>query len=389
MRAAQSLRSGAIIGVAAAAAVVAGLTVPAQALPAGAVPTGAVPAEANGQLWAVSCPAASGCMAVGGTFELAAGNALARSWNGRRWAALPVGRRFRLRAISCRYERQCTAVGETTKQVALVLRWNGKKWLVQHTPSTATGKFTYSFFSGVSCPAATACFAVGTANRANLAERWNGKSWSIRSLPSPASSIGDGMFSVSCKTAANCMAVGAIIMGADSHQPVAEQWNGSVWTMQPTPAVPDTSALVSVSCPTATACVSVGNAPVDEGPPLPLAEAWDGISWMLLPMAPHPDKYAALTGVNCTSARFCLAVGSACTSFSACVPSSRTGFRALALRWNGRKWTTLRTPAPVGTDLESVSCSSWRACTAVGRTAAALVAERWNGKTWTRQPVPG
>lgn len=389
MRATRLRRSAAIIGavLAAAAAAVAGLALPAMAAPAQAHPAQAVAAGPT-QLWSVSCPVRSGCVAVGGTFEVFEGRAIVRSWNGKHWAALRVGRSFRLIGISCRSSRQCTAVGETTSQRALVLRWNGRKWLIQHTPSTGGGKFSYSALSGISCPSATACFAVGVADRTNLAERWNGNSWSIQSLPSPSSSIDEGMSSVSCPSTATCMAVGGIIDGQDDHQPIAEQWNGKAWTFLPTPEVPDTSGLGSVSCPRARACVAVGNAPIDEGPPLPLAESWDGTSWKVLPAPPHPDAYAQLNSVTCTSARFCIAVGSACSDSHACVPSGKSGFRALALRWNGRKWTTLRTPRPAGKDLESVSCSSWRACTAVGRTASALLAERWNGRTWTAQSVP-
>jgi len=231
--------------------------------------------------------------------------------------------------------------------------------------------------------------AVGIVNRGSLSERWNGSSWSIEPVPLAPTGGPSGLFGVTCRSAEDCTAVGAYIVGDDDHQPLVEHWNGTAWAPTPTPAADELSQLVSVSCPSVTSCIAVGSSPVDEGPPLPLAEAWNGTSWTIQPAAPHPDAYAQFNSVSCTSARSCIAVGLACTSLNACTPLGQQGFRALAERWNGTKWTVLTMPSPASTDLESVSCTSWRACSAVGRGRSALVAERWNGTKWTRESIPG
>jgi hypothetical protein len=355
-----------------------------------AIPAHALAASASDHLWGVSCPSAWDCVAVGGTGRYTSeGSPLARAWNGRRWVAEPAGRHGLLLAVSCRYRRACTAVGVTNSGYVLALRWNGKKWSAQHTPGTGGGRDTYGYMRSVACPSATACMAVGTVNGGNLAERWNGKRWSIVPVPVPAGTIPEGVDTVSCRSASNCMAFAEYDTAGDFHELLAEHWNGTAWTFQPTPAVPETSDLTSASCPSATACLAVGLAPQGEGPPLPLAMAWNGTNWRILPTAPHPDAYAQFSGVSCASARSCIAVGLACTSLDTCTVQGSRGIRALAERWNGASWTILRTPEPADAELDSVSCTSVRACTAVGHGKSGLLAERWDGKKWKRQGIPG
>jgi hypothetical protein len=90
---------------------------------------------------------------------------------------------------------------------------------------------------------------------------------------------------------------------------------------------------------------------------------------------PPGSAGSGLTGVACTSASFCVAVG-----------GSPAGVRTLAERWNGRSWAIQRTPNPSqGGGLAAVSCTSTVACTAVADLGAA---ERWNGTKWTIQPTP-
>jgi hypothetical protein len=95
-----------------------------------------------------------------------------------------------------------------------------------------------------------------------------------------------------------------------------------------------------------------------------------------------------LSGVSCTSARACIAVGSS--------GNSATGTQlTLAERWNGTTWTVQSTPNPDGTNfnLAGVACTSSDACTAVGsytnaQGSSATLVERWNGRSWTIQSAP-
>ncbi len=54
--------------------------------------------------------------------------------------------------------------------------------------------------------------------------------------------------------------------------PLAEQWDGTVWTIQ---SVPGTGRLAGVSCTSATAGTAVGG---------DVAERWNGTTWTIQPI---------------------------------------------------------------------------------------------------------
>lgn len=356
-----------------------------------ASPARAARAPASYHVFSVSCPAASNCTAVGGTSAYpGTSTPLAWIWRNGKWTVAKAGRRSVLLAVSCRYRTQCTAVGETKTQRALALRWNGTSWTGQPTPSTGSGAAADSRLSGITCPAAKICIAVGVAGGDSLGERWNGIQWSIHGVGVPGT--GSALSGVGCPTDpilnSLCMAVGSYLTDQDTDQPLDEDWNAFAWVFEPTPAAPDGSSLAATSCLLWYACWAVGSSPTGSGPPVPLAEAWNGKFWRILPTPPHPDAYARFNGLSCSPAQSCIAVGMACRSAGACSAHARTGFSALAERWNGTTWTILRLSQP-DVDLDSVSCTSRQACTAVGDGPSGPVAERWNGRTWRRQDLPG
>ena len=85
-----------------------------------------------------------------------------------------------------------------------------------------------------------------------------------------------------------------------------------------------------------------------------------------------------LASVSCSSASWCMAVG----SWS---PSQQGPSRTLAEAWNGTSWQLLITPDPAGTaasSLTSVSCTSAARCMAVGDHGTGTFAETWNGTSW-------
>jgi hypothetical protein len=120
---------------------------------------------------------------------------------------------------------------------------------------------------------------------------------------------------------------------------LAENWNGTTWTLQstPTPSGATSSGLSGVSCTSASACTSVGWYGVSPGAYETLAETWNGTTWAI---QSTPNRTAAtssyLFGVSCTSASACTATGYDLS------PS----YKALAERWNGTTWTLQSTPNP-------------------------------------------
>jgi hypothetical protein len=137
-------------------------------------------------------------------------------------------------------------------------------WKVQATPNPAG--VLGSQLTGVSCPSAKACFAVGassTGDQGNqpLAEHWNGTVWAIQHAVKPKTSEDTDHEAISCPTVSNCTAVGFYTNTSGSNLALAEHWNGSAWSVQRIPAgATEGSALIGVSCPSAADCTAaLGN----------------------------------------------------------------------------------------------------------------------------------
>jgi hypothetical protein len=322
-------------------------------------------------LTGVSCPSATACTAVGG-YALRSGaiTMLAEHWTGATWVVEstpnPPGSKWsELVAVSCSSARACAAVGQDSKGT-LAERWNGTKWAIQPTPNPAGTKG--SELVAVSCSSAKACTAVGDYGKgaagSTLAERWNGTKWVIQATPNPVTGTdGSILAGVSCSSARACTAVGEGNVTDSKSDTLAEHWNGTKWVIQPTPKHPsgNESELTGVSCRSATTCIATGNSGnVDTE--VTLAERWNGRKWAVQPTSnPSGSKGSELAGVSCPSATACTAAGDY---------YNRSGTDVtLAERWNGRKWALQSTPNPSdagASPLTGVSCSSATACTAVG-----------------------
>jgi hypothetical protein len=301
---------------------------------------------------------------------------------------IPTGELF---GVSCTSGTACTAVGFTSNSAGtdlpLAERWNGTAWSAQSIPSPSGA--IYSFLSGVSCPSATACTAVGyygnsTGTELPLAESWNGTAWALQSATTPSGATFTALMDVSCASSSSCTAVGNSGSKNGAEQTLAEAWNGTAWSVQTTatPSGASQSLLSSVSCVNATSCTAVGSYFNKSGTEFTLAEVRSGSTWSVS-STPNPTGavFPELSGVSCTLNTACTAVGS---YFNGNTQLS------LAERWNGTSWTIQTTPNPAGaslTNLDSVSCISATSCTAVG-TSKATLAEAWNGTNWSIQSTP-
>jgi hypothetical protein len=263
--------------------------------------------------------------------------------------------------------------------------------------------------TGVSCPSATSCVAVGwflgripgTSAYQNftLAETWNGSTWTIVPSPSPKLPGGGAQLnSVSCTSSTSCMAVGETQVfhvpgGYLVPHPFAESWNGSTWSQVATPALANSGAsLNGVSCTSPSSCMAVGNEGTPKNPTLfTLAESWNGTAWRFLTTPPPlTPGGTALSTVSCASPSTCMAAGY--YGFSNGFGTSLT----LSEQWNGTAWQRRDTPTPGNSGvLAGVSCTSATSCKAVGSHAVATgnpgnatLAEQWGGKHWKAQPTP-
>ncbi|MGD0256048.1 MAG: hypothetical protein ABSB99_10990 [Acidimicrobiales bacterium] len=247
-----------------------------------------------------------------------------------------------------------------------------------HSATPRSASKQVAALTGISCSSAATCTAVGDyyaeppLRYGSLVLRWNGTAWHRQRAPV----IGGPSLTtvaVSCPTVRRCVAVG---------ESAAMVWNGTRWRTQPG-VTGD-----SVSCPSGGFCVAVG--PSAHGL---ISEIWRDSRWtgypMSVPTAPMPLQSTTLTGVSCTSVRFCMAVGDYTYPLEA-QPSSSYRDLALAEVWNGDGWRLVPPidPAPLA-PLKAVSCRSPQFCVAVGTQGEqSTLVERWTGTDWQVQASP-
>jgi hypothetical protein len=385
------------------------LTIAAAGLIAVTTTLGAGPAKAPppaNQLYGVSCPSANDCVAVGinenAEVTVKGGGALIQTWNGKTWTSVapkaPKGALSTdLLGVSCATAKSCVAVGLYLNSggvgVPLAETWNGKTW-TPGTPARPAGS-TGGQLDNVSCRTAKSCVAVGSyytaAGSTALAETWNGATWTIARPPEPKGSVTGELIKVSCPSAAYCVAVGTY--GSNTAEfPLADVWNGKSWAR--TPAQPPASAkhgadLTGVSCTSAESCVAVGagGGGGDAGV-ASFAEFWNGKSWSAGTISwPKGVSQPFLVAVSCGSASRCVAVGSVDADFN---DGGHTG-KAAATSWNGKTWTAGTVAAPgkgKASLFNEVSCPAAAACVAVGQLGpynsdeGSGLAGFWNGKSW-------
>jgi hypothetical protein len=332
---------------------------------------------------------AAGLLALSVVF-VGAGTALADTSAGSLLPAVSSfsGSALFLKSVSCVTASFCEAVGGSTNAGggALAEVWNGSSWKKQPVPAPAAPHRAFRL-NGVSCVAADTCEAVGyysTISRlVALAERWNGTSWTVQ----PSASLADTdspLAGVSCTAANVCEAVGFYSNGsAGGLLTLAEVWNGSAWKKQKSPHPGISigtygSALGSVSCTAADSCEAVGDYTTHSVNTVTLAEEWNGSAWTQRPTPDPGHGVTALNGVSCTAVTNCEAIGDSSLIFAAV--------------WNGTAWKPQSVPQPSGTSSNfgyDVSCPSASACEAVGTNNKGVLTYRWDGTVWRTQSVPG
>jgi hypothetical protein len=295
-----------------------------------------------------------------------------------------------LSGVACALPTACVSTGDYFGIFPVAEKWDGVAWRIRYPPKP---RLNSGSLLSVACPSPTACEAVGYtinqyATAHPLIDRWDGTAWTVQAAPSPAGT-NSRLLAVSCTSPTACTAVG--IVGdatAEVGHPLAERWNGTRWSIQPTANPAGFAEFDGVSCSARAACEATGETG-SPGHTVGLAEGWDGVAWAVQPTARVAGaRTSVLAGLSCSSPAMCTAVG----SFLSQAGTTAT----LAERWDGSTWTLLATPNPSGSsgaELSGLSCASSSACVAVGSSsggAAALqtLAERWDGSAWSLQPTP-
>lgn len=270
------------------------------------------------------------------------------------------------------------------------------------SPAPASASTLLLYLTGVSCVTATFCAGVGaqgdSAHPAKgnvpLAMVWTGTRWRKTPVPLPKGWAEGQLDSVSCRSAAYCVATGEIGAGADT--PIAETWNGRTWTVArlPRPSAPSRfSPGTQVSCAAVRHCVATAANITSSGAGRPFIDTLSGTKWTTrtVPL-PSGTKAAGFGAVDCVSVSYCVLAGA----------YRAKNVAVLFESWNGKAFRVQKAATPAGASapsLTSVSCVSATDCVAVGTSFKSTVsvgapfatafAERWNGKTWSVTSVFG
>jgi hypothetical protein len=302
-----------------------------------------------------------------------------------------------LSAVSCVSVRYCVAVGigpvdarGTTGLISLI--WNGAKW--RRAPMKAPSRTEPAVLQSVSCKSAAYCVAVGASGtdpgERPIVQTWNGRTWTLALPPKPADTLDSSLDGVSCAAVRACVAVGSAQTPSRNDLPLVETLSGAKWTIRggALPRGLQGGIVGSVSCPAVTYCVLAGQYDTTAAF-APLFESWNGKAFARM-RGSAPDDVEA-SGVSCVSARSCVAVDDS-------VDMVTFDVTALTEVWNGRAWS-FASPFPntIPTSvLNAVSCAPGR-CLVVGATGPALGASddgarasavAFNGRRWVMTGFP-
>jgi hypothetical protein len=207
---------------------------------------------------------------------------------------------------------------------------------------------------------------------------WNGQAW-VESNPPGAE-----LDAVSCSSRSRCYAVGLSTHHDGCPAPVLiDRWRAGRWSTEYRIDLAacgtyqwEYGSLSDISCPAAGSCVAVGSECCGDFGSYPLVASWNAHrarAYLLsagLQGPGYPGEGYALSGVACTSARACTAVGYG-LALGPLPPIANVGgppVQTFVEHWNGRRWSVVATPNVFGLvgQLDAVACPSARACIAVG-----------------------
>ena len=299
--------------------------------------------------------------------------------------------------VDCASPTLCFLAGFLASPADGVGRWDGSSWVDAALPSRSADPVTSALLSNVSCPTADACVAVGSYRDGDrsrvLAMSWDGVSWTL--LPDPPVDIGDQYERVliDCADAGTCVVATAV------DPPAAVgllAWDGTTWTVHRPSSVPATASATvdDISCADSHWCLATGTAGID-GTVSGWAELWDGARWSTIP-APavvNRDGPPSSERLSCVSPAYCMHLTPyPLDPFADTPPALAPNVVQI---WDGATWTAgTVTPPPrtVGGTfvLADIDCPAVSACVGVGMAGSTLtpqsgraLAMRWDGRTWT------
>ena len=169
--------------------------------------------------------------------------------------------------VSCPSASYCVAVGNYLDSSGnwdgLLLTWSDGAWTAAEAPLPDGAPSGGTYLYGVSCASASYCVAVGTygGNQGGLLLTWSGGAWTASEAPLPQGAGYYGLlYGVSCPSASYCVAVGQSNNPSNGEEGLLLTLAGGSWTpsWEPLPASTNESSITAVSCPTESYCVTGG-----------------------------------------------------------------------------------------------------------------------------------
>ncbi len=271
-------------------------------------------------------------------------------------------------ASSCPTAASCVVLGplddenhETLSVLGSPLAWGSA--VAHFAPAT----WPVATLAAVSCPTSTTCVAVGQSDLGQPtvwvsppASLWHATPRVLSLARSSAFGNGGSLSSISCPSAAGCVAVGAdaegdpvVVSGAPS------SWSSASFRRLAAPRSGAGVQLTGLSCVALTSCTAAGNL---GGNPMVLVgnpAAWTTTAAIVVG---HPSgSPSSLTAVSCVSATWCTAVA----SDGAATAGYLTGNPAT---WRTATLLSFAGSAARGASLAGVTCASTTSCVVAGTT---------------------
>jgi len=264
---------------------------------------------------------------------------LIEHWDGSAWTAVPSPfmpkGQAELRSIDGVASNDLWAVGFANSH-ALVEHWDGTIWSLVQTPRLGT---TVSL-DGVAAVSPTDVWAIGAAYAPRLrrfrpiAEHWDGSVWTATVLPwQRRSEVSPG--GIVALSSTDVWATGYWEFPDRDRNPTSYHWDGSAWSEVLPPSPLDSDAFdISASGPNDAWIVGLYFS--TQGPIKTLVEHWDGTTWSYVRSPNHNSSDAELFGVVAINSADAWAVGHYYAGGTQTVP--------LAEQWDGTRWNTVETP---------------------------------------------
>ncbi len=354
-------------------------------------------------LKAVSCTSSTFCVAVGYGSNTGddAYDTFAESYNGTSWKQIKsatVGRDDfeELLGISCTSSTSCVSggyyYGGSTAFVYLPLVESLSKGAFSAT-SISDARTPGGYVSGISCPSAKMCIAVGSfyteETDTPIVEMWNGKTWTLVVVPKPGAMYYE-LEAVTCTSTSFCMIVGGYGGEDSAGAPVVMTFNGSSFTLHNVPvgaADSEDAYLYAVSCASPSACLAAG----EEYDP-PFSVWWNGKSVSVSTMPQPQDEWAESYGVGCISTSKCFATA----EYETATPTEEYDYQSYIAEWNGHSWSFVTQKVNVAgaseVELGPIACPSSKRCVSVGygydsSSGWEAISDIYNGSKWSTELV--